>query len=107
MGGEVTYGLGGDDVLSLSLVELRNSLDDHVVALGSTTRENDILASSSNEIGDMLPGLIYRALCFPTVGMRPTVGVSVLFRKVRQHLVQYPGVHGCRRLHIEVDWSAF
>lgn len=100
-----TYGLRSDDVLSLSLVESGDTLDDHVVTLGRSTRKDDIFRASTNQLGDMLSSLVDRSLGLPSVRMRPTMRVSVLLREKWQHLVKYSRVHGCRSLHIEVDRS--
>jgi len=103
----MTYSLSGDDVLSLSLVELGNSLDDHVVTFRSSTRKDNILGSSSNKISNMLPSLIDSTLCLPSISVCPTMGISILFREEWHHLVEHPRVHGGGSLRIEVDWSSF
>lgn len=68
-------------MLSLPLMELRNSLDDHIVALRSSTGKDNILRSSSDQISNMLPGLVYGTLRLPSISMRPTVWISILFRE--------------------------
>jgi hypothetical protein len=49
-----THGLGGDDVVSLRAIELGNTLDEHVVALGGSACKYNILALSTNKLRDLL-----------------------------------------------------
>lgn len=101
-----TYGLSRDDVLSLALVETGDTLDDHVVAFGGSAGKDDILRSSADQFRNVLSGLVNGALGLPPVSVRPAVGVSVLLREERQHLVEHSRVHGSRSLHVEVDRPA-
>jgi hypothetical protein len=50
----LTNGLGGDNMLLLLSVETCDALDDHVVRLGGTRGEDNILGICTNEVGNIL-----------------------------------------------------
>lgn len=64
-------GLAGDDVvlLATALEEAGDTLDAHVVALGSAGCENDLLGVCADEFSNVCSGLLNSLVCFPTIGV--------------------------------------
>jgi hypothetical protein len=101
----LVLGLAGDDVVLLAstLEEAGDTLDAHVVALGSSGCEDDLLGVGANEFCNVGSGLLDTFIRLPTVGVGSRMRVSVQTSKVGQHGIQDSriGRGGC--LGIEVD----
>ena len=137
------YRLGSDEMFFPIFVETGDTLDSHVVRLRCTRGEHNVFGISTDEVGDVLcpkysdriarvgarsctthlTSILNRLFRLPTVVMRPTMGVTVLVGKIREHSVQYSRVYRCcslvnafRRvcngqlitshLHVEVNWTS-
>mmetsp|Transcript_43067 Transcript_43067/g.84220 ORF Transcript_43067/g.84220 Transcript_43067/m.84220 type:complete len:337 (+) Transcript_43067:513-1523(+) len=86
--------LGGDDVLLLPLVEPRDALDRHVVALGRAARPDDLLRVRADQRPHARPCFLHGALCLPSKVVRPRVRVAILPGHEGEHGVEHAGVHG-------------
>ena len=62
--------LGGNDVLPLVTIEGGDAFETQVVGLGSSTGEHDLFRVGTNQISDLLAGILASLLGFPseTVG---------------------------------------
>ena len=98
--------LRGDDVRLSSFVKVSHALDGHVVGLGGSRREDDLLGVGADDGRDVRACLLDGVLGFPAVHVRAAVRVSVLLHEVGHHGVENPRVDRCGRLHVEVERAA-
>lgn len=100
--------LAGDDVvfLSTTLEEAGDTLDAHVVALGGSGSEDDLLGVGANQAGDVGSGLLDSGVGLPSVGVGSRVGVAVEASEEGKHGIEYSGVGRSGRLSIEVDGAS-
>jgi hypothetical protein len=94
-------GLRSYDVLLFRRVEPRNPLDGHVIAFGSTRREDNLLGVCANQRRHVPTRLLHCAFCFPTIVVRARVRIAILPRHQRQHGVKHTRVHRSGALVIQ------
>ena len=101
----LVLGLCCDDVVLLAgaLEETRYTLDAHIVTLGGTAGEDDLLGVGSNEVSNVRASILDGLVRLPSIGVCARVRVAVEAGHEGQLGVDDAGVGGRGGLHIQVD----
>mmetsp|Transcript_5393 Transcript_5393/g.12712 ORF Transcript_5393/g.12712 Transcript_5393/m.12712 type:complete len:218 (-) Transcript_5393:26-679(-) len=98
-------GLGGDNVLlPRPLVEVGHALDRHVVRLGSTRGEENLLGICVDELRHLLARLLCGLLCIPAVRVAAAVRVAIFSVVVGKHGIQDSRIYWRGSLHVQIGW---
>ncbi|MNI77525.1 hypothetical protein D3C73_1338250 [compost metagenome] len=97
--------LGGDDVLALGLIEVRDALECEVVGLGGTAGPDDFARIGVDQFGNLATTVLDRFLGFPAkdVGARSRVTEVPVDQQAVGHLLGHAWVDRGGRGVIEVD----
>ena len=99
----LVFGCGGDDVVALFGVHLRDALDRQVVRFRRTAREDDFLRVRANQIRDLLTRDLDGFFGLPSERMVAARRVPELLGEVRHHRLEHPWIDGRRRVIVHVD----
>ena len=87
---------GGDDVIALLGIHLRDTLQREVVRFGRAAGEHDFLRGCANQIRDLLARLLNRLFRFPSEAMIAARRIAEEFLEIRQHRIEHARVdRGC------------
>ena len=91
----LVFGLAGDDVLALLLVEVGNPLDGQVVGLGRPGGKDNLPRIGTDQIGDVVARLIDHLFGLPAkaVGARSRVAKDAIQGQALHHFLGNTGIH--------------
>ncbi len=97
--------LGGDDVLALGLIEVRNAFQGEVVGLGGTAGPDDLARVGVDQLGHLATAVLDRFFGLPAehVGTRGRVTEVSIDQQAVGHLLGDAGIDRGGRGVIEVD----
>ena len=93
----------GDDVVAALLVHLGDALDGEVGGFGGSGGEDDLLGGSTDELGDLLAGLLDALLGFPAEGVVAAGGVAEDAGEVGHHGLKHARVERGGGVVVHVD----